>query len=102
VPLTRGEVTRHYPEIRAHEFAWTGDGRGIVYARIGGSLPGATPSAAQWTIWLQPAAGGEPRNLGGFSGAQPMAMSLSPDGKRIAVMRTIFTVDTLVITDGQK
>jgi serine/threonine protein kinase/Tol biopolymer transport system component len=108
VPLSRGEATRHYPAIMTSRFAWTADGRGILYWRHERSGPGAfspgmgTVNTALTTIWLQPAAGGEPRNLGGFSGPQAMAMSLSPDGKRIAVHRTIFTVDTLLITDGQK
>jgi hypothetical protein len=89
-------------------FNWTGDGLGILYWRHAGPVSGAwSPGQAHITtglvnIWLQPTAGGEPRNLGGFSGAQVRAMSLSPGGQRIAVYRTIFSVESLLITDGQK
>ncbi len=107
-PLARTEPTRHFPDIRAHWFTWTGDGRGILYWRLGGSVPGTfspglgTLNTALTTIWLQPIPGGEPRNLGGFTGSQAMAVSLSPNGKRIAVLRTSFNIDTVLITDGQK
>jgi serine/threonine protein kinase len=69
--------------------AWTPDGRGVAYANAG-------------NIWVQPLAGGPPRQLTRFTDGRPIAaLAWSRDGKRLALTRSTQTND-IVLFKGLK
>lgn len=76
---------------RVSEFAWTGDGRSIVYLIALGS--------GTKEVWRQDSAGGSPRKLKKLSRSdQVHYLSLAPDGKRFAVIQGGWQHDAALIT----
>jgi Tol biopolymer transport system component len=69
--------------------AWTPDGRGVAFANEG-------------NIWVQPIAGGSPRQLTRFTDGRPIeSFAWSRDGKRLALTRSTQTND-IVLFRGLK
>jgi Tol biopolymer transport system component len=69
--------------------SWTPDGHGVAYASEG-------------NVWIQPIAGGSPRQLTRFADKRPIgSLAWSRDGKRLALTRTTITND-IVLFSGLK
>lgn len=69
--------------------AWTPDGLGVAYA-------------SDSNVWVQPLAGGAPRQLTRFAGGRPIgSFAWSGDGERLAVTRSTETYD-IVLLSGVK
>jgi len=69
--------------------SWTPDGRGVAYASEG-------------NVWVQPIAGGSPRQLTRFTDKRPIgSLAWSRDGKRLALTRSTITND-IVLFSGLK
>ena len=82
-PRTLGPAAQNVP------FSWTPDGGGIAFAR-GGNL------------WVQPLAGGPPRQLTRFTDSRPIgSFAWSRDGQRLAITRATVTHD-IVLFRGLK
>jgi Tol biopolymer transport system component len=69
--------------------SWTPDGRGVAYSSEG-------------NVWVQPIAGGSPRQLTRFTDKRPIgSLAWSRDGKRLALTRSTITND-IVLFSGLK
>lgn len=71
---------------------WTPDGKSLLYREI------EPARASSSIVWLQPVAGGEPRQ---FLSAKPdriFNLSLSADGKQILIVRGRFLTDAVMLT----
>jgi len=69
------------------EGQWTPDGLGIAYVDIGDTK----------NIWVQPIAGGAPHPLTKFTEKDITSFTWSPDGKRLAIVRSTFMTDIVLI-----
>jgi dipeptidyl aminopeptidase/acylaminoacyl peptidase len=88
VPLDGGEPREVFPPTAggSRTIAWTPDSRSLLVLK--------RPANAPAELWLAPLNSGEPRKLEiaangwvqGSEGALDSGFSLSPDGKRIAVL----------------
>jgi Tol biopolymer transport system component len=67
-------------------FSWTPDGQGVAY--IGANFTDA---------WVQPIAGGKPRQLTRFTDRTITGFSWSPDGRRLAFSRATTTTDIVML-----
>ena len=74
--------------LSVRKIRWTIDSKNIAYAT-------ETNQAAN--TWLQPTAGGEPRQLTSFSTEQIFDFGWSPDGKRFAVIRGAWNNEVLLL-----
>jgi len=84
-----GEPVRRIPIPAAARLRWTPDGRGLTYA-----------DATRTNLWVQPIDGGAPRQLTTFSDGRTIAdFDWSPDGKQLAVARSI-TISDIVLLKG--
>jgi Tol biopolymer transport system component len=70
--------------------AWSPDGRGLIYL---------DSPAGVGNLWLQPLAGGTPKQLTNFTSAQIYGFAWSPDGKQLAVARGTTSSDVVLITN---
>jgi TolB protein len=76
---------------RADSMAWTPDGRAVTFVRLAGGVP---------NIWRQPIDGGAPTRVTAFTGGDPIAAHVwSPDGKWLAMVRSVTMRDVVVIKD---
>ena len=69
---------------------WTPDGRGLVFINTAGGVS---------NLWLQPAGGGDARQVTDFSSQQLEAFDLSRDGRGLAVVRTHRASDAVLLSD---
>lgn len=67
---------------------WTPDGRGLVFISTVGGVS---------NLWLQPADGGDARQLTDFSAQQIEAFDLARDGRGLAVVRSLKTSDVVLL-----
>jgi Tol biopolymer transport system component len=86
VPTEGGEPVRRLA-ISGFRIQWTADGRGLSYID-----PGTLSN-----IWVQPTAGGLPRQLTSFPDRRISSYAWSPDGKSIAIARTLETSDIVLL-----
>jgi len=70
--------------------AWSPDGRGLIYL---------DSPAGVGNLWLQPLAGGTPKQLTNFTSAQIYGFAWSQDGKPLAVARGTTSSDVVLITN---
>jgi serine/threonine protein kinase len=90
IPSDGGAPTARFPSVLSN-FAtvrWTSDGRSLVYA------PSPNDRA---NIWLQPLAGGAPRQVTSFTEQDVLGFDISADGKSLIVVRGILSRDALLI-----
>lgn len=69
---------------------WSPDGLAIAFPNSPGGLS---------DIWLQPLDGGPARQLTNFKAEQIVSFDWSPDGKTLAVIRSVETSDVVLISD---
>ena len=74
------------------ECQWSPDSRSLTCLRNHDKV---------WNLWEQPLSGGEPRQLTNFAAPGISKYAFSRDGKQLAVTRTTFTSDIILISDGQ-
>src|SRR5882672_1605013 len=67
---------------------WSRDGRGLIYL---------DSRAGAGNLWLQPLAGGTPRQLTNFTSEQIYSFAWSPDGKQLAAARGATSSDVVLI-----
>ncbi len=76
---------------------WTPDGKGLTYV---------SNSDGAANLWLQPASGGTAEQLTAFKDAQILSFAWSPDGKRLASVRSTKTYIPVLVklfsTDNQE
>jgi Tol biopolymer transport system component len=65
---------------------WTPEGLGLTYL-----------DAAQTNVWVQPIAGGTPRQLTHFTDRRIVGYAWSHDGKRLALVRATTTSDVVIL-----
>jgi serine/threonine protein kinase/roadblock/LC7 domain-containing protein len=79
---------------RSDSMAWTPDGRAITFVKAAGGAP---------NIWRQPIDGGAPTRVTNFTAGDPIAAhAWSPDGKLLAMVRSVTARDVVVIRDLTK
>ena len=79
---------------RADSRAWTPDSRAITFVKVTNGVP---------NIWRQPIDGGSPTRVTNFTSGDPIdAHAWSPDGKRLAMVRSVSVRDIVVIKDLRK
>lgn len=71
---------------------WTPDGRAITYIDTRNGIS---------NLWMQPVAGGPPRQLTNWTSQQVSAFAWSRDGKRVAVARGTRNDDIILIRDAR-
>jgi Tol biopolymer transport system component len=69
---------------------WSPDGRGLIYI---------DSRAGVGNLWLQPLAGGTPRQLTNFTSEQIYSFAWSPDGKQLAAARGATSSDVVLINN---
>jgi serine/threonine protein kinase/Tol biopolymer transport system component len=89
-PISGGDPLRRIRVVRQPtgplRLGWTPDGLGLSYA-----------DAAQTNIWVQPIAGGTPRQLTHFIDRRIVGYAWSHDGKRLALARATTTSDVVML-----
>jgi eukaryotic-like serine/threonine-protein kinase len=90
--FARGEPVKIFANPMRHgaPVRWTPDGRALTYAD---SRKGFV------NVWLQPLAGGEPKQLTDFEGDGIFAFSWSRDGKYLSCVRGTWAIDLALITN---
>jgi TolB protein len=75
--------------------AWTPDGKGFVYILLRGQNS---------NLWMQPLAGGEPRQVTTLTAANDYVTSFaySPDGKQLGVLRGTENLDVVLFSNFRK
>jgi hypothetical protein len=73
-----GRILRTFPHETSYygRVRWTGDGEGLIYGRRTGDAD---------NLWLQPLAGGDPRQLTRFRSGLIAGFALSAGGDSVAV-----------------
>ena len=91
IPFSGGppvkELDLPFPNVAAPP-TWSPDGRGLIYL---------DSRAGAGNLWLQPLAGGAPRQLTNFTSEQIYAYAWSRDGKQLAVARGTTSSDVVLI-----
>ncbi len=83
-----------FPPTVAHRFVrWSPDGQTIAYASIASGFS---------DIWLQPLDGSPPKQLTGFKAEQILTFDWSPDGRSLAIVRSVETSDVVLIRRQQE
>jgi Tol biopolymer transport system component len=72
------------------DWGWAADGRSLLYTKNEGGSD---------NIWIQPIAGGTPKQITHFNTEQIMRFDLSRDGKRIVMRRDTSKLDVVLIRD---
>jgi eukaryotic-like serine/threonine-protein kinase len=74
------------------ECRWSPDGRAITFLKFRDKV---------WNLWEQPLNGGTPRQLTNFTNPGVSKYAFSRDGKQLAVTRTTFTSDVILISESR-
>ena len=76
--------------VRTAFLRWTADGSGLTYINNQGGVS---------NIWMQPLAGGPPKQLTDFKSDMIFHFDWSRDGKQLALSRGIFTSDVILLNN---
>ncbi len=89
IPIEGGPLTKFFklPEGPAR---WNADGSGLTYINNQGGVS---------NIWMQPLAGGPPKQLTDFKSDMIFHFDWSRDGKQLALSRGIFTSDVILLNN---
>ena len=90
--VARGQRVKIFPNAMRYRapIRWTPDGRALTYVDAKNGFV---------NIWIQPLAGGEPKQLTDFGGDEIFAFDWSRDGKYLACVRGTWTADLALITN---
>ena len=89
-PIRGGGPVRHVEMENIDRLEWSPDGLGLAYVDSSGT-----------NVWVQPIAGGMPRQLTHFTDRRIVSFAWSHDGQRLALSRATTTSD-IVILKGVK
>ncbi len=89
IPIEGGPLTKFF-KLPEGPVRWTADGSGLTYINNQGGVS---------NIWLQPLAGGPPKQLTDFKSDMIFHFDWSRDGKQLAVSRGIFTSDVILLNN---
>jgi Tol biopolymer transport system component len=74
------------------ECRWSPDGRALTFIRNRDNV---------WNLWEEPLGGGKLRQLTNFTNPGVSKYAFSPDGKQLAITRTMFTSDVILISESR-
>jgi Tol biopolymer transport system component len=74
------------------ECRWSPDGRALTFIRNRDNV---------WNLWGEPLGGGKLRQLTNFTNPGVSKYAFSPDGKQLAITRTMFTSDVILISESR-
>ena len=89
IPIEGGQPLKTF-NISPTQVRWTPDGRGLAYADNRGGVA---------NIWVQPIAGGPPKQLTRFKTDQILSFAWSRDGKQLACARGVINNDVVLISN---
>jgi Tol biopolymer transport system component len=96
LPISGGKPTQSFDIPQSVDLPvvlrWTPDGRALTYIDTRNGVS---------NLWLQPIAGGPPRQLSNWTSEQVFAFAWSRDGKRLMVSRGSRKDDIVLIRDSQ-
>jgi eukaryotic-like serine/threonine-protein kinase len=84
------ELDLPFPDMSVQPPTWSRDGGGLVYI---------DSRAGVGNLWLQPLAGGAPRQLTNFTSEQIYSFAWSPDGKQLVTARGATSGDVVLISN---
>lgn len=91
-PIDAEEPSRVFDIPAAYILKWTPDGKNLIYRSVE-----AVPETLS-TVWIQSLDGGAPRQFLNVKPDRVTALSLSPDGKQILIIRSRLTTDAVLLT----
>jgi len=91
VPVEGGQPIKTF-DGNNHKLAWSPDGRALTYLVNRDFVP---------NLWMQPLDGGEAKQLTNFTSQGISNYAWSRDGKQIAVARTSFKSDIVLISEAR-
>lgn len=74
------------------ECRWSPGGRALTFLQNRDNV---------WNLWEQPLDGRKPRQLTNFTNPGISKYAFSPDGKQLAITRTMFSSDVILISEGR-
>jgi serine/threonine protein kinase len=89
LPIEGGPLTKFF-KLPEGPVRWTADGSGLTYINNQGGVS---------NIWLQPLAGGQPKQLTNFKSDMIFHFDWSRDGKQLALTRGVFTSDVILLSN---
>lgn len=89
IPIEGGPLTKFF-KLPEGPVRWTADGSGLTYIGNQGGIS---------NIWMQPLAGGSPKQLTHFKSDMIFHFDWSRDGKQLALSRGVFTSDVILLNN---
>lgn len=89
IPIEGGPLTKFF-KLPEGPVRWTADSSGLTYINNQGGVS---------NIWMQPLAGGPPKQLTSFKSDMIFHFDWSRDGKQLALSRGVFTSDVILFNN---